>query len=117
MSVLGNKTKKESTWKRKFERYQADRYKDVLVTVEGVSRLKGDIIALHELLKSERPTERLIAKNSIAEVIYGFGDTSGSGFGASWVDASLVKEDGTDVLSRNIVGKGGSFLFQFKRIK
>ncbi|GFH53884.1 hypothetical protein CTEN210_10360 [Chaetoceros tenuissimus] len=54
------------------------------VFVKGVPRFKQDLRVLSKLLESETPSKRLIRGSKIWEIIYGFGDASGSGFGMSW---------------------------------
>ena len=59
--------------------------------VKVVPRLKGDLIALQDLFSSVTPPRRLVRGKAISEFIYGFGDASGAGFGASWEDRGKVQ--------------------------
>ena len=52
--------------------------------VTAVKRLRFDLLALGNLFKSLEPPLRLVRGRSILVARYGFGDASGSGFGASW---------------------------------
>jgi hypothetical protein len=61
--------------------------KDVLAT----SRLKQDLYALQELLKPTSPPDVLIRTNSILQILYGFGDASGKGFGSTMLSNQGVK--------------------------
>ncbi len=51
--------------------------------VMGVPRLRLDIEALFELTRGEVPPKRLARLMKVGNVIYGFGDASGAGYGAS----------------------------------
>ena len=46
--------------------------------------MKDDLSALASLFEPLVSPQRLIRETSICEVVYGFGDASGSGFGSSW---------------------------------
>lgn len=52
-------------------------------TVNPVERLEADLEAILFLMRSEKPPLRLARGNTVVEVIYGFGDAAGSGFGSS----------------------------------
>lgn len=67
------------------------------VFVKGVPLFKQDLKVLSKLLESETPSKRLIRGSKIWEIIYGFGDVSGSGFGMSW--EKDCKDGTTDVSS------------------
>jgi hypothetical protein len=54
------------------------------VLVKGVPRFERDLKVLFKLLESEVPSKRLIRGTKLWEIIYGFGDASGAGFGMSW---------------------------------
>ena len=62
------------------------------LTVTGVDRLGNDLNALEKLLQGKSPSKRLIRGQGRAEVIYGFGDASGLGFGATWCQARCSKK-------------------------
>ena len=55
-------------------------------TVIAVKRLRYDLLALGNLFNTIEPPLRLVRGKRIMVVKYGFGDASGSGFGASWID-------------------------------
>ena len=52
--------------------------------VKPVGRLSNNLKALKKLFKSDKPPRRFVRGKSIKEAMYGFGDASGQGFGASW---------------------------------
>ena len=52
--------------------------------VKGVGRLERDLRSLLKLMKTEKLPLRLVRGKRLAQVIYGFGDASGAGFGSSW---------------------------------
>jgi hypothetical protein len=54
------------------------------IMVKVNSRFIRDIEVLQLMFKEERPSSRLIRGFSVARILYGFGDASGAGFGASW---------------------------------
>lgn len=54
------------------------------VFVRGVPRFRQDLAVLNKLLESTVPSKRLIRGMKIWEIVYGFGDASGRGFGTSW---------------------------------
>ena len=51
--------------------------------VRAVPRLRNDIYALQTLTKHERPILRRVRCSKVGQVLYGFGDASGAGFGAT----------------------------------
>ncbi len=51
------------------------------VFVRGVPRFRQDLAVLNKLLESTVPSMRLIRGMKIWEIVYGFGDASGRGFG------------------------------------
>ena len=55
-----------------------------LVDAKAVGRFMKDLTALESLMSSPKPPLRLVRGNQVLIVKYGFGDASGSGFGASW---------------------------------
>ena len=58
--------------------------------VAVVTRLMFDVEALWRFFNREEPPLRLVRGRAIHEVLYGFGDASGSGFGSTWeVDGKL----------------------------
>jgi hypothetical protein len=56
---------------------------EVPVYVEAVPRFKDDIWALQTLMGPEKPPLKRARTKKTANVFYGFGDASGSGFGAT----------------------------------
>ena len=54
--------------------------------VKAVPRLYGQLLALKLIFAGDEPGLRLIRGASILELLYIFGDASGSGFGSSWND-------------------------------
>jgi hypothetical protein len=57
--------------------------------IRVVQRLEDDINGLRLMFQEQTPSLRLIRGFSVARVLYGFGDASGAGFGASWVSEEI----------------------------
>ena len=75
-------------------------------SVIAVKRLRWDLLALGNLMASVVPPLRLVRGKKLMLVRYGFGDASGSGFGASWKendDGILYRHGvwGTDVSTKS----------------
>lgn len=80
--------------------------------VRPVRRLEGDIQCLKVLTSSDQPPLRKMRMNASARVVYGFGDASKQGFGASvelpdknihwrygqWRDREQVRNEGDDAV-------------------
>ena len=81
-------------WKKWVSEVKTYAYEDHPKLVKAVPRLLGDLKALESLFQGDEPGERLVRGSSIAEVVYGFGDASGLGFGSSWIESSSKKESG-----------------------
>ena len=60
------------------------------VEVQLVPMFQNHIQALRSMFHGDIPALRLVRGEIIHEVGYGFGDASGSGFGASWLEDSKV---------------------------
>ncbi|KAG7368517.1 hypothetical protein IV203_031260 [Nitzschia inconspicua] len=58
--------------------------------VRAVPRLKDDMMALGRLLEGEAPPIRTIRKKNARKAFYGFGDASGSSFGATFEIGSRI---------------------------
>lgn len=56
-----------------------------------VPQMRKDVAFLSEMMANPSPTKRLVRGARIANIIYGFGDASGAGFGSSWLDGSQLK--------------------------
>lgn len=54
--------------------------------VKMMTQMMKDVKFLKAMCESEIPSRRLIRGVKIARIIYGFGDASGAGFGASWME-------------------------------
>jgi len=67
-----------------------DRYEPETGLTQVVPRLEEDLQALLELTSSEKPITRVVRSNHVYTVLYGFGDASSAGFGAS-----VERPDGT----------------------
>jgi hypothetical protein len=52
--------------------------------VKMMNRMKRDLEVLKSMFASSTPSRRLVRGKAIARILYGFGDASGAGFGASW---------------------------------
>jgi hypothetical protein len=65
--------------------------------VRAVARLSQDIEALLRLTKSDTPIKVLVRPEKVVQVIYGFGDASGRGWGASILlpDGSVYYKSGS----------------------
>lgn len=61
------------------------------IRVRAVARWVEDVEMLNGLFQGKTPSLRLIRGYSIAKVLYGFGDASGAGFGASWVEQKCAQ--------------------------
>jgi hypothetical protein len=68
-------------------------YADIPIPEEviPVSRFRDDIFALKELLSSKEPPLVTLRTNSVYEVVYGFGDASGKGFGSTMLSSRGIK--------------------------
>lgn len=55
-------------------------------TVRMVDRMRRDVEVLMCMFDRQTPSRRLVRGRDIARVLYGFGDASGAGFGASWTE-------------------------------
>jgi hypothetical protein len=60
-------------------------------TVVATERLKQDLFALEELLKPTSPPDVLIRSNAVLQILYGFGDASGKGFGSTMLSVKGVR--------------------------
>ena len=58
--------------------------------VNLVGRFFKHLFALAELFKKDEPDLRVIRGATILEVLYIFGDASGSGFGSSWTEGISI---------------------------
>ena len=58
--------------------------------VKAAGRLFRHLSALSELFKEDEPDLNIILGTAIMEVVYIFGDSSGSGFGSSWIEGISV---------------------------
>jgi hypothetical protein len=56
---------------------------EVPILVKAVPRFKDDVACLSKLLSTENPPLKRVRSKHTAKVFYGFGDASGSGFGAT----------------------------------
>jgi hypothetical protein len=59
--------------------------------VRAVGRWVADVEMLSGLFQGKTPSMRLIRGYSLARVLYGFGDASRAGFGASWVEQTCAQ--------------------------
>ena len=68
-------------------------YEDIPVPkkIKPVSRFKDDLFALSELMSSKEPPLVIVHSNSVYEMYYGFGDTSGKGFGSTTLSSKGIK--------------------------
>lgn len=76
--------------------------------VKMVDRLKRDVNVLSCLFITDKPTCRLVRGNNIARVLYGFGDASGAGFGASWTEPTETHDSDLGRRIRYRFGRWGS---------
>lgn len=61
--------------------------------VKAVPRFREDIKVLALMFQGQTPSLRLVRGFNIARLVYGFGDASGAGFGASWVDCNVGQDE------------------------
>jgi hypothetical protein len=68
-------------------------YADIPIPEEviPVSGFRDDVFALKELLSSKEPPLVTVRTNSVYEVVYGFGDASGKGFGSMMLSSRGIK--------------------------
>jgi hypothetical protein len=76
------------SWEEKFGNFNLARFDDgedlgPPLKVAPVKRLKDDLRALHALTHHEKPPRRMARLGKFARAVYGFGDASKDGFGAS----------------------------------
>ena len=77
----GSKT--ETMVKLEKEWSDHNKYMEGPSTVRAVPRLRDDIAALRRLMSSDKPILKRIRCSRTGRVMYGFGDASGAGFGAT----------------------------------
>jgi len=81
--------KKWNDWKAKAVSDNQD--SSAPATVLAVQGLEADVRALSDLFEKEMPQQRLVRGTAVMREMYGFGDASGSGFGASWKKRGNIK--------------------------
>jgi hypothetical protein len=64
--------------------------------VRLVARMRRDVEVLSAMFGASVPTRRLVRGKQVARVLYGFGDASGSGFGASWTEPVDSRNEDTE---------------------
>ena len=84
-------------WKKWSRNLRNQAYSDAPKQVRGVPRLEDDLKALWLLLSGKEPAKRLVRGSAISEVLYGFGDASGLGFGSTWSEVKTACEDSLPV--------------------
>ena len=72
-------------------KYKNSHLQEAPAKVQAVRRLMQDLESLAVLFEGDLPTKRLIRGSDILDIIYGFGDASGAGFGASWKIRNEIK--------------------------
>jgi hypothetical protein len=73
------------------KRFKASHAQEAPPKVKAVPRLLKDLESLETLFEGDVPRERLIRGVESIDVIYGFGDASGAGFGSSWKTGDSIK--------------------------
>lgn len=63
-------------------------------SVRALEQLREDVWVLKEMFQKDTPSLRLIRGRKTGRILYGFGDASGAGFGASW-SSRRVGSEGT----------------------
>ena len=51
----------------------------------AVPRLKTDLVAIVRIFESETPIMVPVRPTHVVQLVYGFGDASGEGYGSAWV--------------------------------
>jgi hypothetical protein len=88
-------------------RDQKDKQKrDYHPRVKAVVRFREDIKVLVLMFQGSIPKLRLVRGFHVSRLLYGFGDASGAGFGASWIDCNVGEESNKKVHYR--FGRWGS---------
>lgn len=59
--------------------------------VKGVPRLRWDLAALLTMVEASEPAVRFLRPTNVHEVVYGFGDASGKGFGATLTGPNEIR--------------------------
>lgn len=85
-------------WEEALEEKRSQAPSSAPERVIGVSRFREDVKFLSLVFKSKEPKLRLVRGSAIASVVYGFGDASGAGFGASWVNCC----EGSSTAARSV---------------
>ena len=83
----------KADWQAGRKRWNSKRNRKAPKLVDGnkVKRFIADLKELDLLFRHPRPPRRLVRGKGILMVQYGFGDASGSGFGATWESKDGVK--------------------------
>jgi hypothetical protein len=76
--------------------------------VKMLERMRRDVEVLNCLFNQEKPTRRLVRGNRVARVLYGFGDASGAGFGASWTEVRQSEGKDSERKVRYRFGRWGT---------
>jgi hypothetical protein len=63
--------------------------------VRVLEQLRSDVGILREMFQKDTPALRLIRGRKTGRILYGFGDASGAGFGASWSSRVVGSEEPT----------------------
>jgi hypothetical protein len=59
--------------------------------VVATERFKQDLVALGEILKPESPPEVVVRSNAVLQVLYGYRDASGKGFGSTMLSNKGIR--------------------------
>lgn len=87
---MGHEIKKEELHQAIKDHKDAHTPRDPPKRVKAVPRMLGDLRALWLLFQLKHPPLRLVRGRCISEALYGFGDASGKGFGASWEEGEKI---------------------------
>jgi hypothetical protein len=60
-------------------------------TLKATERFKQDLFALGELLSPESPPEVVVRSNAVLQILYGYGDASGKGFGSTMLSTEGIR--------------------------
>jgi hypothetical protein len=93
-------------WEEVREEYKRKEQAGAPGRVQMMAKMKEDVGMMNVMFQGQTPSRRLIRGFSVARLLYGFGDASGAGFGASWVDCQVGQSKSREVHYR--FGRWGS---------
>jgi hypothetical protein len=73
------------------KKFKESHLQEAPAKVQAVRRLMQDLKSMEALFEGDIPKKRLIRGSDVLDIIYGFGDASGAGFGSSWKIGKEIK--------------------------